>query len=50
MGKSTGLTINFEGEGDRVTVVGGNNQLVKLQGGRSVNVAAGGSLGVGFMF
>ncbi|MDP2341214.1 MAG: hypothetical protein Q8O67_09660 [Deltaproteobacteria bacterium] len=50
VGKSTGLTINFEGEGDRVTVVGGNNQLVSLKGGRSVNVAAGGSLGVGFMF
>jgi hypothetical protein len=50
VGKSTGLTINFEGEGNRVTVVGGNNQLVTLKGGRSVNVAAGGSLGVGFMF
>lgn len=49
VGKSTGATINFEGEGNRVTVDGGNN-LVTLKGGRSLNVAAGFSVGVGFMY
>ena len=49
-GKSTGATLNFEGEGDRVTVGGNTGDLLTLQGGRSVNVAAGFSVGVGFMF
>ena len=49
-GKSTGATINFEGEGDRVTVGGNTGDLLTLKGGRSVNVAAGFSVGVGFMF
>ncbi len=47
--KSTGATINFEGEGDRFTVDGAN-QLVSLKGGRSVNASAGFSVGVGFMY
>ena len=51
VGHSTGLTINFEGEGDRVTVGGADpNGLVPLQGGRALNISAGASLGVGFMF
>lgn len=50
VGKSTGATINFEGPGDRVTVNGANNDPITLQGGRSVNVAAGFSVGVGFMY
>jgi hypothetical protein len=49
-GKSTGATINFEGEGDRVTVGGNETDLVTLKGGRSLNVAAGFSVGVGFMY
>ncbi len=49
-GKSTGLTVAFDGAGDRATVVGGSDELVPLQGGRSINVAAGASVGVGFMF
>jgi len=49
-GKSTGATINFEGEGDRVTVGGNDNDLVTLKGGRSTNIAAGFSVGVGFMY
>lgn len=49
-GKSTGATVNFEGEGDRVTVGGNDSDLVTLKGGRSVNVAGGFSVGVGFMY
>jgi hypothetical protein len=49
-GKSTGATVNFEGEGDRVTVGGNETDLVTLKGGRSVNVAGGFSVGVGFMY
>lgn len=48
-GKSTGATINFEDEGDRVTVDGANQRLT-LKGGRSLNVSGGFSVGVGFMY
>ena len=48
-GTSTGLTVNFEGSGDRVTVESGNT-LVPLQGGRALNATVGFSVGVGFMF
>jgi len=48
-GTSTGLTVNFEGTGDRVTVESGTT-LVPLQGGRALNATVGFSVGVGFMF
>jgi hypothetical protein len=48
-GKSTGATINFEGEGDRVTV-NGAGALVPIAGGRSLNVVGGFSVGVGFVY
>jgi len=48
-GKSTGATINFEDEGDRITVDGANQRLT-LKGGRSLNVSGGFSVGVGFMY
>lgn len=49
-GKSTGATINFDGEGDRVTVLPANSELVTLKGGRSLNLVGGFSVGVGFMY
>ena len=48
-GSSTGLTINFEGEGDRVTVEDGST-LVPLRGGRALNATVAFSVGLGFMF
>jgi hypothetical protein len=50
VGKSTGATINFEGEGDRITVLPENSEFVTLKGGRSLNVVGGFSVGVGFMY
>jgi hypothetical protein len=49
-GKSTGATINFDGEGDRITVVPANAEFVTLKGGRSLNLVGGFSVGVGFMY
>jgi len=49
-GKSTGATINFDGEGDRITVLPENSELVTLKGGRSLNLVGGFSVGVGFMY
>jgi hypothetical protein len=48
-GFSTGVTVNFEGEGDRITVESGST-FVPLEGGRALNVTAGFSAGLGLMF
>ncbi|HEY1098171.1 MAG TPA: hypothetical protein VGF99_04555 [Myxococcota bacterium] len=47
-GTSTGLTVNFEGQGDRVTVQGASD-LVPLLGGRALNATIGFNVGLGFM-
>jgi hypothetical protein len=41
---------DFEGEGDRITVLPENSEFVTLKGGRSLNVVGGFSVGVGFMY
>lgn len=47
-GQSTGTTVTYTEEGERNAFVG--NQLQKLQGGSVLNLTAGFSVGVGFMF
>ncbi len=49
-GKSTGATISFVGNGDRVTTVAGGVDPVQLKGGRSLNVTGGFSAGIGFLY
>jgi hypothetical protein len=48
-GFSSGVTVNFEGEGDRITVEDGST-FVPLEGGRALNITAGFSAGLGVMF
>jgi hypothetical protein len=48
--QSTGLTVNYEGDGDRVTTVPNSLDLAALKGGRVWNIDGALTLGVGFFY
>jgi hypothetical protein len=47
VGRSTGFSVNFTGQGDRFVDV---NSPTALDGGRSLNLNLGGALAIGYMF
>jgi hypothetical protein len=49
-GRSTGATIEFEGTGDRVTTIPGNDQPIVLSGGQAQNSTMGFTAGLGFFW